>query len=103
MLGTLAALQEDLRLVSNTPTKITTGRNSSPRGSDTLFWPPQGLHAYGAQTYMQVNTHTHRKIKCFKKKILMWAKCHLLLISTLLPTDASSVYPSIDPVDVGES
>lgn len=35
-----------------------------------LFWPLQTLHAHGAQTCMQTNTHTHNNINesFFKKK-----------------------------------
>ena len=54
-----AALPEDLGLVFGLHMAIHDCLNCSPRGADALFWPPRALHAYGVQTYMQTNTHSH--------------------------------------------
>lgn len=37
--------------------------NSNFRHSDTLIWPLQELHIHGPNTYMQVKTHLHIKIR----------------------------------------
>ena len=34
--------------------------NSGFKRSDTLFWPPQELYAWGSHTHLQTNTHTHK-------------------------------------------
>jgi hypothetical protein len=53
-LRALAALSEDLGSRSSTHMAVHTVCNSSSRGSDALFWPPQepGTHIVGAQSHM---------------------------------------------------
>jgi hypothetical protein len=53
---------------------LTTMCNSSPKGSNTLFWPWWALEKCGAETYTQAththtHTHTHTVLKLFKKII----------------------------------
>lgn len=55
-LGAQAAFSENLswvQLAMHT-WQLQTFGNSSCRGSDALFWPPQARHAGGAQTYVQI-------------------------------------------------
>lgn len=59
-LRALAALTADLSSGLTPARRLTTIYDSSLRGSDTLFWPPQVLHAQGAQTYMPAR-HPHKR------------------------------------------
>ena len=54
-LRTLAAFPEDPGLILNTTWQFTTICNSNPKGSNTLFWPPQVPEKHMMQTYMQID------------------------------------------------
>ena len=57
---TLAALSEDPGSIPSTHNKT---HNSSPRGSDTFFWPLRALHAHDAYTHVgKTPIHTKYKI-----------------------------------------
>lgn len=50
---------------------LTATRNSSPRGSDTL-WPWWYMHAYGTYKHTKAYTHIHRKTTYNSKSPLYW-------------------------------
>jgi hypothetical protein len=60
-LGVLAVLAESLASIPSTHCFLTAIDNSSPRGSNPLFWPPWGPDTQRVyrHTYRQ-NTHTHK-------------------------------------------
>ena len=54
------ALEGDLGLIPSTQSPhLTMACDSSPRGSNALFWPLGTSHAYGRHTCRQI-THTHK-------------------------------------------
>lgn len=40
--------------------RFTSIHNLDPKGYAAPFWPLWALHADGAQTHIQANTHTHK-------------------------------------------
>lgn len=61
-LRTVAALVEDPGMVLSTHIReLTAICHSNSRKSDTLPSPPGHQQASGPQTYMQSNTHTHKR------------------------------------------
>ena len=74
---------------------LTTVCNSSPRGSDALFWPLQALHTCQTQTYLQANiTYNKSKYKPQdSNKASFWSremaqcgpKCLLASLRSLIP------------------
>ena len=71
-LRALAGLPEDWVQFPAPMWQHTTICNSSSRGCDTLFWPLRALHARGAQTFMQANTHTYRINKLKNSAFARW-------------------------------
>lgn len=57
-----AALTEDLSSTPSTHSAAHNCLNSGSRPSDAPFWLPQALYTCGAQTHMQTNTHTCKKL-----------------------------------------
>lgn len=50
--------------------------NSSSRGSNASFWPPQELHAHGAQKLTQAYTYTHTHKHSLKLNFALEGFCH---------------------------
>ena len=59
----MVALPEGMGLILRTQTVAHKVCNSRYRGTNVYHWSPgmDTRHAYGAQTYIQANTHTHKQ------------------------------------------
>jgi hypothetical protein len=66
-LRALATLPQDQSSISSSTWQLTIGCNSSPRGSDALFWHLLALHAHDTLTFRQAKHIYSHKIKWKKK------------------------------------
>lgn len=96
----LAALERTWIHFSAPPWPLTTTRNLTFIGSDTLFWSPRALYVYHAHIYMQANTHKIKKSKSQKRDpfhwnvILCWTSAMHLCSDGLHHSSARSKVPT---------
>lgn len=91
----LCAPPEDPGSILRTHMWLTTLYNSSPRRSETFFWPPVAVYTHGAQTYVQAkHRYTQNNVLNFFKELISALTTLLFLIVGIMwPATSNSCSP----------